>query len=161
MSLNNLSLPATLLADLYSNVLIEGSARRTLKEVPVPFLGKNQKNILILVQQKNAAYLPEKELAFLTTVLSACSLNLPHVAIVNWAVLTIRSFAVLQAQFLPKKLLLLDVKQEELGLPASGLYTVQPYQDLEFVSVPALTDIEKTREAKSKFWIALKELFCL
>ena len=161
MSLNNISLPPSLLADLYPNVLVQSQTGAVPEEKPVPFLGKNQKQILILVNQKEAAYLPEKELQFLTAVLSACQLDLSHVAVVNWALLEEKSLAVLQRQLSPQKLLLLDVRPEEAGLPPGQLYAVQARGELEFVVAPALAEIEKTRQAKGNLWAALKQLFCL
>jgi len=161
MSLNNISLPPSLLADLYANVLVQSQAGATPEKKPVSFLGKNKKQILILVNQKDAAYLPEKELQFLTAVLSACQLDLSHVAIINWALLEEKSLTALQRQFSPQKLLLLNVKPEEAGLPVSQLYAVQKQNKFEFVVAPALEEIEKTREAKSNLWAALKQLFCL
>lgn len=161
MSLNNLRLSPSLLADLYPNALVQGSANHTAEKTSVPFLGENKKKILILVSQKEHAYLPEKELIFLTTVLSACSLNLSHVAIVNWALLTEKSLALLQGQLSPQKVLLLNVSPEEAGLPPTELYSVKLHGEAEFVAAPALAKIEKTKQAKSSLWIALKQLFCL
>ncbi|GAA4731501.1 hypothetical protein [Flavisolibacter ginsenosidimutans] len=161
MSLNNISLPPSLLADLYANVLVQSQTGATAEEKPVSFLGKNKKHILILVNQTDAAYLPEKELQFLTAVLSACQLDLSHVAIVNWALLEEKSLAVLQRQLSPQKLLLLDIKPEEAGLPEVQVYAVQAQNEFEFVAAPALAEIEKTKQAKSNLWVALKQLFCL
>ena len=161
MSLNNIVLPPSLLADLYPNALVQGASTAPSAKVPVSFLGKNEKNILILVNQKDAAYLREKELQFLTTVLSACQLNLSHVALVNWALFKEKSFAALEAQLSPQKVLLLDVPAGEAGLPERVFYTVHKHGRFEFVSAPALSEIEKTKQAKSSLWVALKALFCL
>jgi hypothetical protein len=161
MSLNNIALSPSLVVALYPNALVEHLTRKSSANEPLPFLGKNEKNILVLVNQKEVAYLPEKELQFLTTVLSACGLDLSHVAIVNRASLKEKSMAVLRDQLCPKKILLLGVKPEEAGLPGGDLYAVQAYAGLEFVAAPALAEIEKTKQAKSSLWMALKQLFCL
>ena len=161
MSLNDISLPPSLLADLYPKVLVQSQAGAAAEEKPVPFLGKNKKQILILVNKADAAYLPEKELQFLTAVLSACQLDLSHVAVVNWALHKEKSLPFLQRQLSPQKILLLDVTTEETGLPQSQPYAVQAHGELGFVVAPALAEIEKTRQAKSNLWAALKQLFCL
>lgn len=161
MSLNNIALSNALLAGLYPNVLVQGATVAAPTETPVPFLGRNEKNILILINQKDAAYLSEKELGFLTTVLSACQLSVNDAAVVNWASLNDKSLAVLQAQLSPKKVLLLNVNPEEAGLPAGEWYAVQKLKGFEAVAAPSLSEIEKTKQAKSKFWVALKQLFCL
>lgn len=161
MSLNNISLPSKLLADLYQNVLIQDTATAVPITEPIPFLGKNGKNILILVNKKKEAYLPEKELQFLTTVLSACQLDLSAVAIVNWFHLKQKSFAAVSEQFKPKQLLLLDVEPEEIGLFSMPSYTVTSFSELQAVTAPSLTTIESSVETKKLLWAALKKLFCL
>jgi len=161
MSLNNISLSPSLLADLYPNVLVQGSSVVRTEKTPLPFLGNNGKRILILTAHKAHAYLPEKELQFLMTVLSACGLDLSHVAIVNWTLLKEKSFDALLGQLSPQKILLLDLLPEEINLPANELYAIRSHGEFEFVVTPSLEEIEKTKQAKSSLWLALKQLFCL
>lgn len=161
MSLNNISLPPQLVVDLYQNVLIEGNARSVPQKKGLSILGRNEKNILILVNHKSSPFLPDKELAFLTTVLSACQLDLSHVAIVNWEKAQAKDSGLLQ-QLMPKHVLFLDVPPALLGFSADSLpYTVQKEGAIQFVQAPSLTEIEKSKQAKSALWIALKQLFCL
>ena len=122
MSLNNISLPATLVADLYQNALVSATARAMpVKEPalkPLPFLGKNGKNILVVVNKPNAPYLPDEELAFLTKVLSACGLGLMDVAIVNWSRLDEPNAATLLEETAAKSVILFDVEPGLFGLTA-------------------------------------------
>lgn len=161
MGLNNISLPSQLLADLYQNVLVQDNATAMPVEEPIPFLGKNGKTILILVNKKDSLYLPDKELSFLTTVLSACQLDLSHVAIVNWHKLKEKNADVLFEQLSPKQVLLLDVEASSFGFPPTELFSVQKKDNMHFVAAPSLAEIEKTKQAKSQLWVALKQLFCL
>ena len=161
MSLNNISLPSQLLADLYQNVLVQNTATAMPVKKPVPFLGKNGKNILIVVNKKDSPYLPDKELTFLTTVLSACQLDLSHVAIVNWDKLQEKTSDALLEQLSPKQVLLLDVAPSAFGFPSGELYSVQKLDSIQFVAAPSLSEIEKTKQTKSQLWMALKQLFCL
>jgi DNA polymerase III psi subunit len=161
MSLNDISLPPMLIAQLYQNTLIEGSAMPVPQKKKVSYLGKAEKNILILVNHKSVPFLPAKELEFLSMVLAACGLDLSHVAIVNWQHAEEKDASVLH-QLSPKEILFLDVAPDVVGLPSAvNEYAVQKAGAIQFVVAPSLTQIEKTKQAKSQLWIALKQLFCL
>ena len=160
MSLNNISLPSQLIADLYHHSLVGDTATAVPQKTPVSFLGKNKKNILILVNQPDVPFLPDAELSFLTKVLTACQLALIDVAIVNWNNANNQDAAVLLEQLHSKYAIFFDVNPSVLGLPADAtLFSVQQRDDFSFVSAPALHEIEKTREAKNDLWVALKQLF--
>ena len=161
MSLNNILLPSQLIADLYQTVLVQDTASAMPVKEPIPFFGKNGKNILIVVNKKETAYLPDNELSFLTTVLSACSLDLSHVAIVNWHHVKEKKSTLLLEQLSAKKVLLLDVEPFSFGFAPGELFKVQQTDKLQFVAAPSLSEIEKTKQAKSQLWVALKQLFCL
>ena len=78
MSLNDIRLTASLIADLYPDVLIEQLGQKRVQR-PVNFLGRNEKNILIVSNEKDAVYLTEQQLAFLMAILEACRLGLADV----------------------------------------------------------------------------------
>ena len=82
MSLNNISLSAQLIADLYPASLIE---QLTPIHIPdtIKFLGNNKKNILVLVSKDSITFLENDELDFLSSILVACKLSLADVAIIN------------------------------------------------------------------------------
>ena len=160
MSLNNISLPSQLIADLYQHVLVQDNARAVPVSKNVPFLGKNAKQILIVVNKEDAPFLPDNELSFLTNVLSACQLGLMDVAIVNWQNLPEKNPAVLFEQLSSKAVLLFDVTPTAFGLPTSlQPYTIAKTETHQFVVAPSLGEIEKNKEAKKQLWMALKQLF--
>ena len=160
MSLNNILLPSQLLADLYQNVLIQSNASAVPVKSDVPFLGKNEKNILIVVSKTNTPYLPDNELAFLTNILSACQLGLMDVAIVNWKNINTHTADDLFNQLNTRKIILLDVDPSAFGLPGNRQqYTVIKDDVHQFVAAPSLSEIEKNIEAKKQLWMALKQLF--
>lgn len=164
MSLNNIVMPPELIVNLYRNTLVENSAmpvpQKGAVDSVIDYLGENKKQVLILVDQKAVPFLPEKETKFLTTVLSACGLNLSHVAIVNKHTLKESAEAAI-AQLAPKQILFLDVQPSQFGFDDAPHYTVQVKDNIQFVFAPALSQIEKTKEAKSRFWLALKQIFGL
>src|SRR5215216_6730043 len=83
MSLNNIVLTDGQIAHLYPGVLIEPKTTATIPKKSPSYLGNNERKILLLVNYPVDLFLPDKELSFLTSVLSACKLSLADVAIVN------------------------------------------------------------------------------
>ena len=160
MSLNNISLTSQLLVDLYQNSLIQGNARAVPVKEAMPFLGKNEKNILIVVNNESAPFMPDNELSFLTTVLLACQLGLMDVAIVNWHQLKEKSAEALFEQLQSQKVLLFDTDPPHFGLPENiQPYAINKVESRQYVVAPSLSDIEKNKEAKKQLWLALKQLF--
>jgi hypothetical protein len=160
MSLNNISLPSHLLVDLYQNVLVQGTASAVPVKKPVAFLGKNGKQILILVNNADVPYLPDNELSFLTNVLSACQLGLMDVAIVNWNNLEDKNPDELFRQLKSKQVILFDVEPSAFGLPSNlQQFAVVKNDRHQFVAAPSLSAIENNKEAKKQLWMALKQVF--
>jgi hypothetical protein len=160
MSLNNISLPFQLIADLYQNVLVQDNARVMPVKKDVAFLGKNEKNILIIVNNNDAPFLPDNELSFLTNVLSACQLGLTDVAIVNWQNKAEKDFETVTEQLKSKSVMLFDTDPSEFGLSNNiQPYTVTRTESHQFAVAPSLSEIEMNKEAKKQLWMALKQLF--
>lgn len=159
--LNDMTLTPQLLADLYSNVLIQSNTSVVPVKAPVKFLGKNEKKILVVVNKSEAAYLPEEELNFFTNVLTACKLALNDVAIVNWYNCSADGEELLH-QLKSNHIILIDVTPESFGLPVNfPLYQVQSVNGKTFVHTPSLSEIEKDKEQKKLLWSALIRLFNL
>lgn len=160
MSLNNISLPSQLVANLYQHSLVGGTATPVpVKPAPVSFLGKNGKNILIVVDKTDVPYLPDGELTFLTKVLTACQLSLMDVAIVNANKLQ-QDEADVMEQTAARFVILFNVSPERFGLSGQTQhYTVQNLENRSFVVAPDLSAIEPSKEAKGQLWVALKQLF--
>lgn len=162
MNLNDISLSPQLMADWYPHALVEGSAGAVPQLPPVTSTGRAGKNILIITNNEKQAGLPDEDLAFLTKVLSACQLGLADVAIVNWSSAPHQNAAAMIKQFSAKSVILFGMAAEAFGLPAnSPLYTVNSVQGQQYVIAPSLNEIEKTKEAKTKLWASLKQLFCI
>lgn len=162
MSLNNISLPSHLVADLYQHSLIDGTATAMPQKTAVSFLGNAGKNILIVVNKPDVPYLHDDELAFLTKVLMACQLSLMDVAIVNWSKAQHHDAAAMMEQFNATSVILFDIVAEHFSLPSNlPMYNIYSFQNRQFVTAPALKEIEQTKEAKGQLWMALKQLFCI
>ena len=180
MSLNNIQLNPGLLAEMYRNSLVEttdkrqGDKKNTSSHPPHPaaepakdtkatgwkYLGEYKKNILIIVRYNDVTYMPNEQLNFLTSVLSACKLNLGDVAIFNIANAASASYKDLQEKFKSRFTILLGLTPEEFQMPLSfPEFQVQPFNNCTFLHTPVLEVLETDKVLKSKLWVCLKKMF--
>ena len=161
MSLNNLSLTPQLIAELFSDSLIENFRPSTIEQT-VKFLGKNEKNILILVSEEEVAFLEDNELNFLSTVLGACKLSVADIAIVNLYHVGSLNYRDFIKQLNAKKVLLFDVEAQTIDLPFNfPHFQIQQFDQCTYLSAPALKNIETDKALKTQLWNCLKKLFGL
>ena len=181
MDLNHLELPASVVAGLYQNSLIDSgeiTGNTSSATIPLPaaatsitanetisswkYLGNNLKNILIVVNNDGAVYLPDEELDFLTGILGACKLNLADVAIVNTNNHPEASYKELIHFFKSKIVFLFAIEPAAFGLPMNfPHYQLQAFAGNSFLYSPSLKELENDRVQKSKLWVCLKRLFNL
>ncbi len=166
-------LPGFVLADLFrsSLVMVEGEPK-LLKEQPKTvitnterqwYLGSNLRKITLLVNEKEAVYLADDSLQFLSSILGACKLNLGDVAIVNYHNDPV-NYPFLKEKLVPNHLILFGVTANEIQLPFMvPYYQVQKHDNRSFLLAPALdTMLGTSQEAKlekSKLWLSLKSMF--
>lgn len=178
MSINNITLPDVLLANLYPDSLVgtvkavaDSKPAATMVQVeqevdPVlprenlKSLGHNQKQISIVVNSDEAVFLPDASLQFLTGILNACKLSMADVALVNLATETSINYKEVVTAFQPKIVLLFDVEPAAFGLPMTfPHYQLQPFSGITFLYSPSLPALENDRAEKMKLWASLKRLF--
>ena len=168
-------LPDFVLSDLFKTqlVLITEAATDTnltqkkhTKKVTKPeFLGDNRKKISILVQDEEAVYLNDHALQFLSSILTACKLNLGDVAIVNVQHTPV-DFSGLKSWLQPGFLLVFGITANSLQLPFDlPNYQIQAYDQCTMLFAPPLNQMTgDSREAKlekSKLWLSLKNMFSI
>ena len=172
MSLNSIKFEPTDIASLYKNSLVEiNVGQKVLLQTKIDtdqintgwkFLGENKKKTLVIVRNADAVHIPDKQLSFLTKLLSACNLNLADVAIFNFHDHNSSEFNEILNFFTPKVVLLFAVEPGEFGLPMIfPQFQVQGYKDAVFVSSPSLDVIEPDKSLKGKLWVCLKKIFNL
>ena len=87
MSLDNIQLPPIVLQALFNKTLVEDISIQIQNTASpkkmLAFLGKNEKQIIIIVSNEEVLYLPDEQLSFLLGVLAACKLTMEDVAIIN------------------------------------------------------------------------------
>jgi DNA polymerase III psi subunit len=126
------------------------------------FLGNNEKKVLIVVNNPEAAFLTENELAFLTKILEACGLNMADVAIINWNNLISKDYKSILETLKSKTVLLFAVDAETFGLPFRfPHFQIQHFDQCIYLQAPALSTIEEDVTAKKQLWTSLKSLFQL
>jgi len=159
MSLNKITLQPYVIASLYNHVLVEEV------EIHSPdsykFLGKNKKQVLVIVQKQDVAFVDDSELYFLSSVLAACKLSLEDIAIVNEASLPPGTdYLTLLKFFNSRHILLFGVAPQSIDLPFNfPHFQLQQFDHHTYLSAPALKEIEKEKALKTKLWNSLKLLF--
>lgn len=165
MSLNNVKLPAKVIADLYTAPLVSlQKPKKTIKSIPekIRFLGSNEKKITILVREENAVFLSDASLAFLTNILKACKLNLSDVAIINILKNEVKDYPSVKNSTGAGVLLLFGVSPVEIQLPLNFPYfQVQSYDHTTCLFVPDLKEVENDPSLKAQLWSGLQKVFQL
>ena len=118
-----------------------------------------------MVNDKEAVYLKDESLQFLSAILGACKLNLGDVAIVNYEKDPL-NYLVLKEKLSPQFLLLFEVSAKQLNLPFTiPFYQVQQYDNCQLLFAPSLeTMLGNTQDAKlekSRLWLSLKKMFSI
>jgi hypothetical protein len=160
MSLNNIQLKSSMLADLYKTSLVETESKTAIPEPKqLKYLGNNQKNILVVVSHASVPFLPDEELSFLTNILAACKLSISDIGIINN-----KNAELIDLQNIinseGNKILLFGVEPLAIGLPINfPAFQLQPFNNRTYLHASALSQIENDKALKSRLWSALKVLF--
>jgi hypothetical protein len=124
------------------------------------YLGANQKNILVMVDYPDTVHLPDEELSFLTSMLTACKLSLADVVIINRNNYKETPYKELISHFKSKIIFLFGVDPVSFGLPVSfPHFQVQPFANASFLYAPPLEERKKDELLKSKLWVSLRRIF--
>jgi hypothetical protein len=193
MSFEKIQLPPFMLSDLYPDnlVLIEnelkteknpGKAKTgkaadpgtpvTAKEAvqniagtgkPLSWLGNNNRNISIVVNDEQAIHLQDELVDILSAILSACKLNLADVAIVNISTQPVTDTLIRQ-ELSPRVVLLFGVETTAVDLPFSiPMYKTQDFNHCTYLQVAALEKMSghsnEAKLEKSRLWVCLKTIF--
>ena len=167
MSLDNFQLPPFLAGQLYRNSLVDlDSKQLTNKSLKgndnLVYLGNNKKNILLIVNNKNAVYLPEDELNFLIDILTACKLSLADTALINFNRNPGINYKILQQHFKPQTMICLGMELAALDFPLNFPdYQVQQYNNQSYLAAPSLEKLASDKKEKMQLWNCLKKIFTI
>ncbi len=163
-SLNDIRLTPKMIVAMYGQVLVAPADHTAVKkpvpapEIPLKYLGNNEKKVVVMVNSPGNTYLSDKELVFLTKILEACRLIISDVAIVNMANPQ-NAGADVQAILSPAALICFGTDE------SATLYAPAIVNDIQVVHAPLLksmvTDTPEAKQMKGKLWVALKQMFGL
>ncbi len=166
MSLDNIQLPAFLIQELYKNSLVEFESPEPVQKIEVKscinILGNNRSKVIIVVENKEAAFLPDNQLNFLLGILSACKLTMEDVAIINIYINKAITYKAITLELKAEKIILFGVTPAQLNLPVEfPSYQIQQYNNQTYVIAAMLADIESDKTEKTKLWNCLKQIFAI
>ena len=177
MALNNIQLNATLLKEMYGASLVEvkeTTDKKTLPNAAIPamektsslkewrMLGRQKKNILIVVRYPDNEYMPDDQLNFLVSVLGACRLSLDDVGIVNSSNAPSAFYKAMMEKFASTTTLLFGLTPQEFEMPVNfPEFQVQNFNNCTFLHAPVLERLETDKILKSKLWVSLRKIFNL
>lgn len=166
MSLDNIQLPAFLIQELYKNSLVKFESPGPVQKIEVKssinILGNNRSKVIIVVENNEAAFLPDNQLNFLLGILSACKLTMEDVAIINIYINKAITYKAITLELKAEKIILFGVTPAQLNLPIEfPSYQIQQYNNQTYVTSAMLADIEIDKTEKTKLWNCLKQIFAI
>ena len=166
MTLDNIQLPPIVLQELFKTSLIElemeQQSEPAASQSSFQVLGNNGKHILILVDSDQSLYLEDDQLNFLLGILSACSLTMADVAILNIKKNPQVTYKTLTRELRPEKLFLFGIKPVQIGLPLDfPNYQLQQFNHQVYLTAPMLSVLQDDKAEKIKLWNCLKQIFAL
>jgi hypothetical protein len=121
-------------------------------------LGKNAKNILILVSDPVNQVSTEEGRELLRKIVKAIDLSAADFALVNCSAYADAGFEELQSYFKPRLLLSFGVLPETLGLAAQPQNSVVRHEDITLVFSSELQALSEDMSGKKALWGSLKQL---
>lgn len=162
MSLDKLQLDPYILARIYTQPIIPGKKEpvAVVTEAPpkVKFLGENQKNIALFIQNEGEAFLNEELFNLLTNILNACKLGMQDIALINTAQYGDLPFATWQAAVPMKQAVLFGISPASMGLEAISNYQLLQVNGCQLLCSDDLQIISQDKMLKGKLWMSLKQL---
>ncbi|MEP6615439.1 MAG: hypothetical protein ABJA57_02620 [Ginsengibacter sp.] len=161
MSLENIKLPPITLAHLYKNslIFIEPEQAKPTTNV-LKYLGGNAKNIVLVIDNAETAFLPPEHLDFLLGILTACKLTMDDVALINMETQKPLHYHQIIETLNPSAILLFGVALSSLSLPfVIPDLQVQVFDQLKYLSAPSISQLQAQQDLKRNLWICLKKIF--
>jgi len=125
----------------------------------INFLGKNEKNILYLIENQQNDYFSAAAHEAFTKTIAALGLILDDVAVLNITALKSEiSFEELTAFFKPKKIILAGSSPNKLGLSDVSLNTPVSQNDITVLHTFSFEEMLTDMNKKKLFWHCVKTL---
>ena len=151
-------LPPAILSSLYRNVLIasETKAMEVDASDNVPL---QSKRLVALIDSKHVM-LPEKELAFLANIMSACKLKKEEYMALAVQASSQEHYLNIKAKYESPLVLLFGLAPASIELPIHfPVFQPQSFQGTQYLAAPGLGEIENDKTLKMQLWQCLKQIF--
>lgn len=122
------------------------------------FLGKNQKNILILVNDPENDVSTEQGRELLRKLVKAIDLTANDFALVNYAAYTSEKYTDLSNFFSCKLMLSFGVSAADLDLPSQPLNQLIPHKNATHIFAKNLHELDADLTSKKVLWASLQQL---
>jgi DNA polymerase III psi subunit len=128
--------------------------------VPIVFkyLGKNQKNVLILVNDKQNETSTERGRELLRNIVKALQLTASDFALLNYAAYEHTPLTALTDFFKSQLVLCFGVSAAELGLAVQGVNTLVNEGDVQLIFSQNLDPLAESQADKKALWGSLKQI---
>ena len=166
MSLEHIQIDPYFLARIFNQPIIPGEKPAVVKPVAAPaaplqkikYLGENQKNIALLIQNENEVFLNEELFNLLTNILNACKLGMQDVALINLHAYPGATFDALQQAVPMKQVVFFGIDPETIGLQGIAPYQVNQAGSSSVLYSSELSVIAQDKVMKGRLWNGLKQL---
>lgn len=162
MSLEQFQLDPYFLAKIFTQPIIPGESMPAAvveKVVPkVKYLGENQKNIALFIQNENEAYLNDELFNLLTNILNACKLGMQDVSLLNVSHYPSLAFPDWQAAVKIMRGVVFGIAPEQFGLSDIPLYQLVTVNGTTLLFSDELSLIGTDKVLKARLWAGLKQL---
>lgn len=138
--------------------VIEAPALVTPKIVDFKFVGGNEKQILILVNDHENEVSTEDGRALLRNLVKAIGLTGKDFALLNYAAYQDAVFTDLQAHFNCRLMISFGVAADQLGLTNFPLHQLVAHGDIKMIFTANLHQLHADKAAKSALWTSLQKL---
>ncbi len=163
MSLKQIPLDPFLLSGLYKTPLLplEAVQKKHTQEASktVPFLGNNERAILLLIYNEKETWLPDDLFTFLTNILQACKLSMNDVALVNCANSPGVVLSHLIYQHAPEKMIWFGPFFEKWQDKPFAINEIQHIETIPLLFAYDLNKLQTDKQRKKAFWAALQDFF--
>lgn len=164
MSLDNIQLSPLLVEKLYSKALVDlntvKSPEPKKEGAPFNWLGNNEKNILIVVNEPAAVFLQDADLNLLLGILTACKLSMADIALINFHKNDHADYNNMNAALNPSTILLFGVDPVQLDFPLNfPHFQLQAYNGQHYLCSPALNALAADVSLKKQLWLSLQKHF--
>lgn len=122
------------------------------------YLGKNQKNILILVNDNQNDVSTEQGRELLRKLVKAIDLTANDFALVNYSGYTSEKYEALKTFFDCKLLIAFGVEAPMLNLPPQPLHQLIQYNEVRLLFARNLHDLDTDQVSKKILWASLQQL---